>query len=85
MQTRSRFRAPRALVFGALLFSLPSLPALAGPPFQTDGPGTTLYQYFDLHFASDYTHTFEGVDYAGYELLFGPRVRTSASDANFKS
>jgi hypothetical protein len=62
MQLKSRFRAPRALLFGALFFSLFAQPALAGPPFQTDDPGTTPYHFFDVYLASDYTRTFDSVD-----------------------
>jgi len=44
------------------LVTLLSAPALAGPPFQTDDPGTTPYHFFDVYLASDYTRTFGSAD-----------------------
>ena len=62
MQWKSCLRASRALAFGAAMVAALSLPALAGPPFQTDDPGTTPYHFFDVYVASDYTRTFNSVD-----------------------
>jgi hypothetical protein len=62
MQTRSRVAPWRALTLTAALFSMLSLPALAGPPFQTDDPEPTPYRFFEVYLASDYTRTFNSIE-----------------------
>jgi hypothetical protein len=59
MKPGSSFAPCRALTLCAALFFALSLPALAGPPFQTDDPEPTPYRFFEVYLASDYTRTFD--------------------------
>jgi hypothetical protein len=61
MQHGSCFQFSRALTMSAAPLPWLSLPAVAGPPFQTADPGTP-YQCCDIHLASDYPHTPGSVD-----------------------
>ena len=43
------FRFLRALLFGAVLCAGATVPALAGPPYETDDPEPTAYRHYEIY------------------------------------
>ncbi len=54
-------RAFRCAVLAGLALGAAALPALAGPPFQTDDPEPTPYRYYEIYLNSQYAHDPGGV------------------------
>lgn len=73
----------RALLITAVLLSVTTAPALAGPPYTTDDPEPTPYRSYEIYLASDYARSADGVDVTAPHLEFNyglfPNVQVTAT------